>query len=291
LIELSLNTLQELIQRGRSLLKELPHPQLETKLLLLKCLDLSEKDFFASKDITVSRSQEKCFNRLISRRLAGVPLSYLTGIKEFWSLPFRVSPGVLIPRPETELLVEKTLELSKGGEEIIVDLGTGCGNIAVSLAQELPRARIFATDTSQKALRLARLNASLQTVSGITFIRGSLFSPLDRLRLRKECDFILSNPPYVSQVEWGKLSREIRDYEPRISLVAGKTGLEVIEQIIQGAILYLKPGGYLLIEMGYDQRDKVRSIFDACSSWEKVEFFKDLAGVERVAAARNSVLS
>jgi len=287
-----LNTLQELIQRGRSLLKGFPHPHLETKLLLLKCLDLSEKEFFTSKDKSVSRCQERCFSRLISRRLAGVPLPYLTGIKEFWSISFKVSPGVLIPRPETELLVEKTIELSKKeGEEIIVDLGTGCGNIAISLAQKLPKARIFATDISQKALRLARLNANLQAVSGVTFVRGSLFSPLEKLRLRKKCDFIVSNPPYVSQSEWEKLSREIRDHEPRDSLVAGETGLEVIEQIIQGALPHLRPGGYLIIEMGYNQRDGVQSIFDACSSWEKVKFFKDLAGVDRVAAAMSSVLS
>ncbi|MDH5704821.1 MAG: peptide chain release factor N(5)-glutamine methyltransferase [Candidatus Aminicenantes bacterium] len=286
-----MNTLQELIQKGKSLLKEFPHPHLETKLLLLKCFDLSEEEFFASKDKSVSRSPERCFNRLISRRLAGVPLPYLTGIKEFWSIPLRVSPGVLIPRPETELLVEKTIELSKGGEEIIVDLGTGCGNIAVSLAQELPKARIFATDTSRKALRLARLNANLQAVSGVTIVRGSLFSPLERLHLRKECDFIVSNPPYVSQAEWEKLSRETRDHEPRGSLVAGETGLEVIEQVIQGALPYLKPGGYLIIEMGYNQRDAVQSIFDACSSWEKVKFFNDLAGVDRAAAARSLVFS
>ena len=286
-----MSTFQELIQRGISLLKELSHPHLETKLLLLKCLDLSEEEFFASQDSSIPRRQERCFYRLISRRLAGVPLSYLTGIKEFWSIPFRVSPGVLIPRPETELLVEKTLELSTGGEETIVDLGTGCGNIAVSLAYELPRARIFATDTSQKALRLARLNASLQAVSGVNFVRGSLFSPLGKLHLRKKCDFILSNPPYVSQAEWEELSKEIRDHEPRSSLVAGKTGLEVIEQIIHGAKLYVKPGGYLLIEMGYNQKDAVQSLFDTCSFWEKVTFLKDLAGVDRVAEAMSPVLS
>jgi len=291
LIEPSLNTLQELIQRGKSLLKDFAHPHLETKLLLLKCLDLSEEEFFAARNKTVSSGQERCFKRLISRRLAGVPLPYLTGVKEFWSIPFRVAPGVLIPRPETELVVEKTIEFSKGGEEIIVDLGTGCGNIAVSLAQELPRARIFATDTSQKALRLARLNASLQSVSSINFVQGSLFSPLEGLHLRKACDFIVSNPPYVSKVEWKQLNREIRDNEPRGSLVAGETGLEVIEQIIRGASLYLKPGGYLIIEIGYNQRDAVRSIFDACSSWGKVKFLKDLAGVDRVAAAMSSVLS
>ena len=287
-----MNTLQELIQRGKSLLTEFPQPNLEIKLLLLKCLDLSEEEFFASMDKSVSRSQERCFNRLISRRLAGVPLPYLTGIKEFWSIPFRVSPGVLIPRPETELLVEKTIELSKGeGEEIIVDLGTGCGNIAVSLAKELPNARILATDTSQEALRLARMNAHRQAVSRITFLRGSLFSSLEKLNLRKKCDFIVSNPPYVSQVEWKQLSREIRDHEPRNALVAGETGLEVIEQIIQGTSPYLKPGGYLIIEMGYNQRDAVQSIFDACSSWKKVKFFKDLAGVDRVVTAMSSVFS
>lgn len=286
-----MSTFQELIQRGISLLKEFPHPHLETKLLLLKCLDLSEEEFLASKDKSIHRSQERCFNRLISRRLSGVPLPYLTGIKEFWSIPFRISPGVLIPRPETELLVEKAIELSTGGEETVVDLGTGCGNVAVSLAQELPRARIFATDISQKALRLARLNASLQAVSGVTFVRGSLFSPLRRLHLRKKCDFILSNPPYVSRAEWEKLSREIRDHEPRSSLVAGETGLEVIERIIQGAQLYVKPGGHLIIEIGYNQRDAVHSLFDARSFWEEVEFFEDLAGVDRIAAAMSPVLS
>ena len=291
MIELSLTTIQELIQRGKSFLKDFAHPHLEAKLLLLKCLDLSEEEFFAVRDKTVSSSQERCFNRLISRRLAGIPLPYLIRVKEFWSIPFRVAPGVLIPRPETELLVEKTIEFSTGGEEIIVDLGTGCGNIAVSLAQELPRARIFATDTSQKGLRLARLNARLQAVSSINFVQGSLFSPLERLHLRKACDFIVSNPPYVSKVEWNQLSSEIKDHEPKGSLLAGETGLEVIEQIIQGASLYLKPGGYLIIEMGYSQKDAVRSIFDACSSWKKVKFFKDLAGVDRVAAAMSSVLS
>ena len=153
-----MNTLQELIQRGRTLLKEFPHPHLEIKLLLLKCLDLSEEEFFASKDKSVSRSQERCINRLISRRLAGVPLPYLTGIKEFWSIPFRVSPGVLIPRPETELLVEKTIELSKGeGEEIIVDLGTGCSHHFTT------RKPVFISGKAplEEKVRLYRLESSL----------------------------------------------------------------------------------------------------------------------------------
>lgn len=283
-----MSTIQELIQKGKSLLKDLPHPYLEAKLLLLKCHSLTEEKLLTSLDHSVSRKREKCFDRLISKRLAGIPLPYLTGVKEFWSIPFRVSPGVLIPRPETELLVEKVLEHSAGEDEIIVDVGTGCGNIAVSLASELPGRRIYATDISQKALRLAKWNASNQKISSITFASGRLYSPLDKLRLEEKCDFIVSNPPYVSEGEWIKLSREIRDYEPKDALVAGETGLEIIRPLIQGVPDYLKPGGFLLIELGDRQKDDVLPIFSSSTAWQEVKFHKDLAGADRVASARKS---
>jgi release factor glutamine methyltransferase len=230
--------------------------------------------------------EERRFDKLVSKRLAGYPLAYLTGVKEFWSIPFRVSPGVLIPRPETELIVEKMLELSSRENETIVDIGTGCGNIAVSLAKELPQARIVAIDRAQKALKLAKLNASRQKISNIIFARGSLFSALSRVRLEGKCDFIASNPPYVTEEEWTELDIEIRDHEPKSALVAGKSGLEVIKKLIQGAPTYLRPGGYLLVEIGASQKDKVRSLFDSSSAWEKVNFFKDLSGISRVAVGR-----
>ena len=130
-----MSTLQELFSRGRSLLKDSPNPDLEAKLLLLECASIPEEQFYSHPDNKPSREEERRFYKLVSKRLTGFPLPYITGVKEFWSIPFRISPGVLIPRPETELIVEKVLELSSREHEIIVDIGTGCGNIAVSLAK------------------------------------------------------------------------------------------------------------------------------------------------------------
>lgn len=281
-----MSTLQQLFSKGRSLLKDLPNPALEAKLLLLECASIQEEQFHSFPENKLSRAEERRFYKLVSKRLTGFPLPYITGVKEFWSIPFSVSPGVLIPRPETELIVEKVLELSSRENETIVDIGTGCGNIAVSLAKELPQARIVATDTAKKALRLAKLNTSRQKISNIIFARGSLFSALPRLRLEGKCDFIVSNPPYLLEEEWAKLDIEIRDHEPKSALVAGKSGLEVINKLIQGAPPYLKPGGFLLVEIGIGQKDKVLSFFDSSSVWGKVNFFKDLNGISRVAAGK-----
>jgi len=281
-----LSTLQELFSKGRSLLKDLPNPDLEAKLLLLESTSIQTEQFYSFPENKLSRAEERRFYKLVSKRLTGFPLPYITGVKEFWSIPFSVSHGVLIPRPETELIVEKVLELSSREHETIVDIGTGCGNIAVSLAKELPQAQIVATDTAKKALRLAKLNASRQKISNIIFARGSLFSALKRLRLEGKCDFIVSNPPYITEEEWPKLDVEIRDHEPKSALVAGKSGLEVINRLIQGAPPYLKPGGFLLVEIGIGQKDKVLSFFDSSSVWEKVNFFKDLNGISRVAAGK-----
>ncbi len=227
---------------------------------------------------------ERQFFKLVSKRLSGFPLSYLTGHKEFYLIPFRVMPGVFIPRPETELIVDKVLELSSREHEMIVDLGTGCGNLAIALAKELPKTRIIATDISRKALKLARLNASLQYVSRIQFVQGSLFSSLKKYKIQKKCDFIVSNPPYVSESEWKRMSPEIRNHEPRKAVVAGKTGLEFIKEIVKNATRYLKSGAYLIFEIGEGQRDGVISLFN--SGWLGVESHSDLFGIPRVVTAQ-----
>jgi len=281
-----LSTIQELFQKGRLLLQDLPLPELEAKLLFLKSSSLVEEQFYSSPEKKVSRKEERQFFKLVSKRRSGFPLSYLTGIKEFWSIPFRISHGIFIPRPETELIVEKVLELSSEREETIVDIGTGCGNIAISLAKEMPQVRIIATDISQKILKMARQNASLQKASGITFARGSLFLPLKKLGLEKRCDFIVSNPPYVSEEEWERLPLEIRNHEHKSAVKAGVTGLEVIHKLIQGAPLYLKPGGYLLIEIGEGQREDVISFFG--SEWNEVKCYSDLSRIPRVVVAHRA---
>jgi len=266
-----------LLQKGRALLQDFPQPPLEARILLQKASNLPEETVYAQPERELSRRQGRQFYKLISRRRQGFPLAYLTGEKEFWSIPFRVSPGVFIPRPETELMVEKVLELSSRGEETIVDIGTGCGNIALSLALELPKAQIMATDTSQKALKVARVNAEFLNVSQVQFIRGRLFSPLKKLDFKQKCDFIVSNPPYVSESEWAELAQEIKNYEPKKAVVAGVTGLEFIQKLIHGAQPFLKPGGYLLVEIGEGQEESVFSFFD--SDWKNVESFDDLAHI------------
>lgn len=220
----------------------------------------------------------------MNSRLCGVPLAYLTREKEFWSLPLRILPGVFIPRPETELIVDKVLELSLIKGETIIDIGTGSGNIALALAKELPEARIIATDISAKALRLAKLNALKHNAAKITFVQGNLFSALKGLNLEEKCDFVVSNPPYVPAGEWETLSREVREHEPRRALVPGKTGFEFIRRLIKGAAVYLRAGGHLLFEIGQGQRDAALLLFD--ERWREVESFDDLAGIPRVVKAR-----
>jgi len=218
-----------------------------------------------------------------------MPLAYVIEEKEFWSIPFKVFPGVLIPRPETELLVEKVIELSSGRKELIADIGTGAGNIAVSLAKELPKAEIVATDVSQEALDAAEMNAALQKIAFITFVKGSLFEPLEELQLQEKCDFVVSNPPYVSENEWWSLQEEIVKHEPKMALVAGEGGLEFIEKLIEGAPTFLKPGGYLCFEIGFGQREKVLPLFG--DKWDDPQCFDDPSGIPRLITARQKILA
>ncbi|MFB0564125.1 MAG: peptide chain release factor N(5)-glutamine methyltransferase [Candidatus Aminicenantaceae bacterium] len=279
-------SIQELFQKGESILGEFPDSALEAKLLLLSAASIDEEQFFSSPKQKLSKEKQRNYFQLITKRLTGIPLAYITGSKEFWSIAFKILPGVIIPRPETELIVEKVLEYSSRKKETIVDIGTGCGNIAVSLAKELPQAHIVATDVSRKALKVARLNASHQKVNNVTFIRGSLLSPLQKLNLYNECDFIVSNPPYVSKEEWAKLPPEIKNHEPKKALVAGETGLEVIEKIIQDSRPFLKPAGRLVLEIGESQKEKVESLFGP--GWKNVTFYNDLSRIPRVAVGERA---
>jgi release factor glutamine methyltransferase len=258
---------------------------LEAKVLLLRAARLSEEGFFAGPDVPLSPKTEAFFLRLVARRKEGVPLSHLTGTKEFWSIPLLVSPSVLIPRPETEILVEKVLELAARDRETILDLGTGSGNIAIALARELPRARIYGADISLRALTVARRNASLQRLSRIDFVRSNLFSAFRGTGLR--FDFIVSNPPYVSRRDWEDLPAEIRNFEPRRALLAGDSGLEFVRRLVRRARAFLKPGGYLIFEIGEGQRDEVLALFSR--SWTEIETAWDLAGKPRVITARRAL--
>lgn len=281
-----MRTLSEVFVQGQSLLSCLPHPELDARILLCESLSVSEEQFFFSPETVPSKRQKRRFFRLVQKRRRGFPLAYLTGKKEFWSIVFEVNPGVLIPRPETELLVEKTLGVLKKKKGTIVDIGTGCGNIAVCLAKELPEARILATDISKRALKTARVNARKHNVSGIDFRQGNMFVPLGKLGLENRCDVIVSNPPYVSEIEWEGLSAEINKHEPKNALVSGETGLENISELIGGSVRYLKTGGHLLFEVGDQQKKEVQMLFK--KDWDDVCCFEDLSGIPRVFRARKA---
>jgi len=275
-----------LFEAGKILLGRFPDPQLESRLLLCKSASITAEVFFAEKRRMLTQEQEHRFFRLIAQRKSGIPLAYLTNVKEFWSIPLEVYPGVLIPRPETELIVEKVVELSSGKAEVIADIGTGSGNIAISLARELPEADILATDISRNAVRLAKLNTTRMNIPNIKVVQGDLFLPLKELK-QKKCDFIVSNPPYVAKKEWGKLPSEIRRHEPKKALVAGETGLEFIRELVKGAPKFLRPGGYLVFEVGYGQRRRVIQMFGR--EWSRVRSYKDLSGIPRVVVARKRI--
>ncbi len=277
-------TLIGLFRRGVVLLGDRPQAVLEAKVLLLRAAAISEARYLAAPDKTCSPRVEAFFERLVAKRLAGAPLSHLTGTKEFWSIPIGVTPSVLVPRPETEGLVEKVLELSTREAETILDIGTGSGCIAIALAKELPRAGIQAVDVSERALRVARRNAARHKVKHIEFRRSDLFSAFRASGVR--FDFIVSNPPYISRAEWDALEPDVKEFEPRRALLAGESGLEMIERLVRRSGAFLKPGGYLIFEIGEGQRDRVLGLFGR--RWTEIETAWDLAGKPRVITARRA---
>ena len=276
--------LGELFLLGARLLKRVSRPDIDARVLLLHASGLPEEALHACPELRLSPRAADRYLELIGRRAAGAPLAYLTGWKEFWSLPFRVGPGVLIPRPETELLVETVVAFASGAKRSILDLGTGSGNIAVALAREIPAARITASDVSPRALRVAAANAASNGCPRIRFVRSDLFAAFGRPRPR--FDIIVSNPPYVGRREWAGLSAEVRDHEPRRALVGGVRGTELSERLVREARRFLRPGGRLVLEFGAGQHEAVRAMFGR--GWESVAIVPDLAGIPRIVAARKA---
>jgi release factor glutamine methyltransferase len=223
------------------------------------------------------------FRAWVERRRAGEPIQYITGEAEFYGLSFKVNRDVLIPRPETEHLVEKAIELSRGFEQQrIVDVGTGSGAIAVALASSLPDADIHATDVSASALRVARANAKRHGVEARVIFRvGDLLTPV----ARRHFDLIVSNPPYVPEGDRDSLSVEVRDYEPAQALFAGADGLAIYRRLIPAAFAALFHERYLALEIGFGQQPAVEALL-AGAGFTEIEFTKDLQGIPRVAVAR-----
>jgi release factor glutamine methyltransferase len=238
------------------------------------------------QDSVPEPSAEQFFARITERR-RGKPLQYLLGWQEFRGLEFEVTPAVLIPRPETELLVDVAVQRFFEGNPTLADVGTGSGCIAVATAVALPRARLLATDLSEDALSVARRNASRHNVSDqIQFLWGDLLLPLSKLGLDETLDCVLSNPPYVAERDLSALQREVRDWEPRLALVGGLTGLELYQRLLPQALRFLKPGGTLIMEIGYNMQAEITHLFDG--AWKLEGIRDDFSGIPRIVVAQKN---
>jgi release factor glutamine methyltransferase len=239
-------------------------------------------------DEGLTAEQRRYYHSLVERRASGEPLQYIRGTQEFYGLDFEVNANVLIPRPETELLVETALELLKETDSpLLCDVGTGSGSVAVALLHERTDARAIALDVSASALEVAARNAARNGVAGrISFQVSDCFDALASAEHENaRFDLIASNPPYVAEEDLEGLQREVREHEPRIALTPGGDGLSVIRRLVSESPRYLKPGGHLVIEIGFGQRERVAALIDP-TVWTLLGIHPDLQGIPRTVALR-----
>jgi release factor glutamine methyltransferase len=266
----------------------IPSARLDAEVLLSFSLGCDHLEFYKNPDMTISETKLSAFRNLIFRRSQWEPVAYITGRKEFWTFVLEVNSSVLIPRPDTEIIVEEALNLCRkmdSSEIKILDIGTGSGAIAIALASEITGAKVVATDISLPALNLAQKNAAaLGLKEKIDFRQGDLFEPLDDI-----FDIIVCNPPYIAADEYEKLPAGVKDYEPREALLAGKSGLEFYEKLIYQAAGFLKKNGWLLLEIGAKQEAGVRGIMEAAGFYDSIEMRRDYAGLPRVMKARRKL--
>ncbi len=277
----------------RLTMTRVPSPRMNAELLLMFTLGRDRAYLYGHPERELTPEEQSRYEDALAQRSQGMPAQYITGHQEFWGMDLLVSPAVLIPRPETEHVVETVLERvgrtspstslrpSRSDQAIrIVDVGTGSGCIALALAKELPRAEIHATDLSPAALEIARANAARhQLESRIQFHETDLLSGLER----QAFDLVVSNPPYVGESEEDAVQLEVRKFEPRNAVFAGAAGTEVIERLIPQAQAALKPGGWLVIEISGTIAARVRELL---AGWADVEITNDLQGIPRVASVR-----
>lgn len=259
-------------------------PRMNAEVLLMFVLGVNRAYLYAHPERELTPEEESRYNDVLAQRATGLPSQYITGHQEFWGLDFVVSPAVLIPRPETEHLVETVIELARDCfHPKIVDVGTGSGCIALALAHELLTAEIHGVDLSDDALEIARANAArLQLDGRVRFAKSNVLAAFAH---RYDLDFVVSNPPYVGFGEADKVQKSVREFEPRMAVFAGEQGLDVIGPLVKQAHRVLKPGGWLALEIGYSMRDAVMSLLDP-TMWDDVRVVPDLQGIPRVVAAR-----
>ncbi|MHA1568954.1 MAG: peptide chain release factor N(5)-glutamine methyltransferase [Alphaproteobacteria bacterium] len=275
-------TIHDLLTDAVTRLGDSDSPRLDAELLLARLLGRDRSWLHAWPETEIDSDQQRAFTALLARRAAGEPVAHLLGERGFWTLQLKVTPDTLIPRPETELLVEQALaRLPTDTRARIADLGTGSGAIALALATERPACTVVATDRSDAALAVARDNAARLGLHNVEFRQGDWLAALAH---DAPFDLIVSNPPYIKETDPHLTRGDVR-FEPRSALAAGPEGLDDITRIIEDALPRLEPGGWLLLEHGYDQADSVtRLLRDA--GYAVVEDYCDLAGQPRVAAGR-----
>lgn len=267
------------------------HDRLTAGLLLRHLIGVERTHLLTRSEEQIGEDQYHAYLELVERRAAGEPLQYVTGHQEFYGLDFLVTPDVLIPRPETEFLIERVIKLaqeSEGESLLIVDVGTGSGCISVTIAKLLPGALLIATDVSSAALTVARRNAERHGVRDrIEFLEGDLLAPLAGRGLEGGVDILASNPPYVNQDGRQLLQREVRDWEPHEALFGGADGLDFYRRLLTETAQILKPEGYLVLEIGFSQLEAISEIVSE-SELRLCDVTRDLQGIPRVVCLQNT---
>ncbi|MFC1862297.1 peptide chain release factor N(5)-glutamine methyltransferase [Chloroflexota bacterium] len=272
-------TLKQALSRARGILgtNNIEDPSLESELLLRDTLKINRVQLYLELNHELNLEDEQTFWQLVKRRLSGEPTAYITGNREFYGLNFYVDPNVLIPRPESELLVEKAIQLTQNRTvSTLADIGTGCGAIAISLALSLPRAKIYATDISGVALKVALFNCQRHGVlDRICLLAGDMLDPLP-----EPVDLIVANLPYVREAELSQIN--MRNFEPLLALDGGSDGLKKIRKLCTQISNKLRPGGYLLLEIGQEQSGAVTTLLHRLFPLAEIEVIPDLSGIDRV---------
>lgn len=278
--------LGEALRSARKLLefKNIDDAPLEAELLLRHLLGVDRAQIYVNQDMEMTNNQAQAYEALIQRRINGEPSAYIVGHREFYGLDFYVDRSVLIPRPESELLVDKTLEFVRDhaclSQPVIADIGTGCGNLAISITKHLPKAKIYAIDISQEALEVAAINCQRHMVmQRIYLLRGNLLEPLP-----ETVDIIVANLPYVKNKEMAELESNVRDFEPHLALDGGPDGLDYISQLLSQAQDKISKAGAIFLELGIGQGTSVADLAKKCFPQAEICLYPDLGGIDRVLA-------
>ena len=288
------NTIRNILKSAIVILKksEIEFPEINADTLLAYVLSCDRANLYTNPDDLINDSDICKYNELIHKRASHVPLQYITKRVEFMSLDFVVDEGVLIPRPETEILVEAVIKktdnkLYHDRKITIIDIGTGSGNIAVSLAKNISNVMVYASDISREALSIANENVIRHDVTDkIHLLHGNVFESFSSNVKKEQVDFIVSNPPYVSKSESKNLEPELIDHEPLLALIGGEDGLFFYKQIIKDAADWIKPGGYLIIEIGETQANSIIKLMQNELHYDEIEIINDLQGKERIISAK-----